>query len=139
MTRAYLSHPIRGPKGASATAEEIESNNKDARFMGLMLRELFPELELYVPGDQDQCITYLYLKGYVTTAQILEADCSIIDGCDFMIMFDPFGHVSEGMHHEMDHCLYTSTPFIHMRNGLDEKVRVDINGLINYFEDKKDE
>ena len=129
--KVYMGHPIRGPKGAKATAEDIEGNNKAARLMGAMVRELHPEIDLYVPGDQDQAITYLYLKGYDTAEQVLEADCSIIDTCDFVIFYNPFDELSRGMEIELDHCMHTSKAWLCMKT-LDE-ANEHIKGLTTFY------
>lgn len=131
---AYMSHHIRGPNGDEATPEEVEVNIQAAKEMGQIIREAFPELDLYVPGDQDQALTFLLDEKYITVEQILEADCSIIDQRDFMIMYSQYDNISGGMHHEMNHCLMSNPtkPFISMA-ALDEKAKYEISGLIAYF------
>jgi len=131
---AYMSHHIRGPEGDKATMETIEANNKAARLMGAKIRELIPELDLYVPGDQDQVIMYLCKKGYVTTEQILEADCVIISQCKFMIVFNRYDSISGGMQTEVDHCMYNCIPFIYITD-LNERELAGLRDLVKHFQE----
>ena len=141
MIKVYLSHHIRGPEGENSTPASREANKQAARFMAMLLRKMYPELDIYVPAEHDQVVEYLYTKGYVNARQIIEADCVIISDCKFVIVYNQYSKVSEGMHIEIDHCMYSQIPFIVVNgDGLDEKANDDIRGLISFFEkESKDE
>lgn len=101
MLRAYLSHPIRGAKGAVATQEDMEANNRKAIEFAWQLRARFPGLDLYVPAEHDEFVMHAYMAGYLTEQEILDVDCTILRKCDLLIVYMPDGHVSSGMSREI--------------------------------------
>ena len=109
--KAYLSHHIRGPKGDDSTALDRLLNRAEAMKCALVLRELIPDLQLYVPGEVDDWAEAAYTKGILTVTQILDVDCGIIDTKDVMLMYDWYYSPGEGMVYERDHCLKTGKPF----------------------------
>lgn len=102
--KAYISHSIRGKFGINATCEQMEVNNQKAIAFGKFIREAFPAIEWYIPGDHDEFVLYAYLKKYINEKQILDIDCAIIDTCNFMLIYSPDDHISRGMQIEIDHC-----------------------------------
>ena len=99
--RAYLSHPIRGVKGAAATREDMEANNRMACEFAAMIRVAYPNLDLYVPAEHDEFIMLAYERGILTERDILSVDCDLVSRRDLLIMWLPDMHVSSGMWQEM--------------------------------------
>jgi len=102
MLRAYLSHPIRGPKGEDATPEDMAANNQAAIRFADTIRLFFPNLDLYVPAEHDEVLAILYQKGDITINQLLEADCEALAKRDFLLVYAPGGLVSSGMSKEIE-------------------------------------
>ena len=107
MFKIYLSHPIRGAKGANATREDMEANNKIAIVIGKAIerwyRDKFPneEISVYIPGEHDEFVMLGYENGTLTEKQILDIDCQIITTCDMVYALS--GEVvSHGMQVEID-------------------------------------
>lgn len=97
MISAYLSHPIRGAKGAAATRKDMDANNQRAMEFAAKVREAFPGLELYVPAEHDEFVITAYEKGYLDEKQILNVDGQLIASRDFVILYVPERHISGGM------------------------------------------
>jgi hypothetical protein len=97
MPSAYMSHPIRGPKGDAATREEMEENNRKACEFAARVREAYPSLDLYCPGEHDELVQEGIEQGILTTAMILEIDKRLVPRRDFLIVYAPDAHLSEGM------------------------------------------
>lgn len=103
MARLYLSHPIRGRNGTEATERDIGANNLRAIRMGNAIRAFFPWIELYVPAEHDEVLSYLYLAGALFIEDLLEADCDVINKCDGVISFQPEFYESSGMRVEREY------------------------------------
>jgi len=108
--RIYVSHPIRGIKGKDVTHEDMVNNNKRVCVFADRVRQLFPEVELYVPGEHDEFVTIAYECGLMTVDQILEVDMAIIDTCDGVLFYDMERAFSEGMLEEFMYSADTLTP-----------------------------
>ena len=107
MFKIYLSHPIRGAKGANATREDMEANNKIAIVIGKAIERWYrdkflnEEISVYVPGEHDEFVMLGYENGTLTEKQILDIDCQIITTCDMVYALS--GEVvSHGMQVEID-------------------------------------
>jgi nucleoside 2-deoxyribosyltransferase len=101
MTSAYMSHSIRGAAGNDATDEQMRENCKRASEFAAQFRELFPMVDLYVPGENDEFVQKAYRMGILTEEQILRVDCELIRERDFLLMYTPDLSVSSGMAYEM--------------------------------------
>jgi len=99
---AYLSHPIRGEKGADATPQDMVINNDLASLVGKMLRNACPALDLYVPADNDEYVSEAYARGSALEFEILEIDKVILGRRDILIAFSYRGIISRGMRIELD-------------------------------------
>lgn len=117
IIKAYISHSIQGKWGVNATAEQMRSNNEKAKKFGRFLAEAFPSIEWYVPGEHDEFVMIAHKKGYITRKQILDVDCGIINGCNFMVVFSPDDYISRGMQVEVDHCQKTGKRIISAVDG----------------------
>lgn len=94
--RFYLSHRITGGDGTASYAE-VEKNCKKAILIANLIRNALPSIELYVPGAETEEFVHLaHRKGYITTKQILDVDCAIIDGCEGVIVYVPEGDKLQG-------------------------------------------
>jgi hypothetical protein len=104
MSKIYVSHSIRGKKGNTATQEQMAENCAKVRFFGKCLRlNISSRIEWYIPGEHDELISYLFHKGYVTEAAILEGDCDILSKCRGLILYMPDDYISKGMRIELDY------------------------------------
>jgi len=93
---AYMSHNIRGQKGANATLEEMTFNNNKAIIIAKELRRLYPFLDIYVPAENGEFDIECFFRGYLTAEQILTVDCEILRKRDFLLVYNWEG-ISEGM------------------------------------------
>ncbi len=83
--RVYLSHSIRGLKGADATAEDMRINCEAIKKIAAEIRERITGIDLYVPAEHEDFVGITYKDHYLTEQEILEVDCKIIDTCDAVI------------------------------------------------------
>jgi hypothetical protein len=103
MTKIYVSHSIRGKNGNTATPEQMAENCAKVRFFGKCLRlNVSNQIDWYIPGEHDELISYLFHKGYITEAAILEGDCDILSKCQGLIIYMPDDFISNGMQVEYD-------------------------------------
>ena len=115
--RTYVTHSIRGKFGKDATLEQMEANNQKAIDFGVVLREEFPTIDFYIPGDHDEFVTIAYTKGYLNEKTILEVDCNIVSKCNFLTVFSPDDYISRGMQIEIDHAVKSHIPVISAIDG----------------------
>ncbi len=122
--KAYVSHSIRGKLGVAATEKQEMVNCDKATQFGKRLREEFPNIDFYIPGEHINLDLILREKKYVTVDQLLDVDCTIISRCSFLIVFAPDDYVSKGMKIEIDHCVFNKIPVISAIDGsYDEYVK----------------
>lgn len=105
--KAYVSHPIRGKYGINATHQQMVDNNNKAIKFGIFIKKTFPAIQWYVPADHNELVIIAFEKGYLNEGTILDIDCSIIDTCNFMLVFSPDDYISRGMKIEINHCTKT--------------------------------
>lgn len=110
--RLYVSHPIRGAKGADATREDMEVNNELAIKFGEALQSEFPNISFYVPASHDEFVMIGYEEGILTETEILHIDCKITDRCHAVVAYIPENHVSNGMLTEITHANKTGKPVL---------------------------
>lgn len=109
--RVYLSHSIRGKKGNDATHAEQKACCEIATALGEHISMQIPSLEVHIPGAYEEFVSIAYQKSYMTVDQILDVDCTIIDGCEAVIVFVPTNdELQGGRKIEYDHSIKTSTP-----------------------------
>ena len=97
MFRIYISHSIRGIKGADATPEDMATNNAKAIEFVRTLKVMFPKIDFYCPGEHDEFVCIAFQDRMLTDTQILDVDCKIIDSRDMVLAWIPDQHVSNGM------------------------------------------
>jgi len=116
--KLYMSHPIRGPKREKATDEDMRKNNQKAIDTANKLRAYFldwhrmdglPEVELYVPAENDEFVLNAHRRGYLNEEQILACDGDIIDTCQAVLAMGNPRH-SAGMQWEIAHATATDKP-----------------------------
>jgi hypothetical protein len=100
---AYFSHSIRGKKGGKATDEDMQRNCAAALEVARWIREVVPDIELYVPAEHEDFVYICYVDKYLTEEQILEVDCKILANQDFHIVHEVDGWLGGGIKVEMDH------------------------------------
>lgn len=128
--KVYVSHSIRGAKGDDATDEDMQRNVNLSILFGQSLRRKFPGVDFYVPGDHEfPPVGNLLRKKYITTKQILDVDCEIVQGCAFVIAYSPDGHLSKGMRVEIEYAGENGIPVI-IISKLDKKGQNLINRQI---------
>lgn len=116
-SRAYVSHSIRGAKGNNATWEDMEENNKKATEFGKLLKQEFPNIDFYIPGEHDEFVVIAYREKYMTEEQILDVDCKILDKCDFHIIYAPDDYIGGGIKVEIDYSVTNNIPVISAIDG----------------------
>jgi len=62
----YYSHPIRGAAGKDASIAYMQNNCRRAKENVKLLREIYPEVDWYCPGEVDLIIQILYTQGKLT-------------------------------------------------------------------------
>lgn len=113
---AYLSHWICGSNGKNATQIQMQENCQKAINMAYTLNLIFPELEIYCPGEHDEFVQHAYFDKLLTIDQILNIDCKIIDKRDLVIFYTPklTDSFSSGMQKELIEATEKCLPYIHI-------------------------
>ena len=128
--RVYVSHSIRGKEGIDATMEDMERNNNLAIDFGGALRDEFPGVDFYVPGDHDEFVLIAFQAKRLNEKQILDTDCVIVGRCHFVLAYTPDGYLSRGMRTEIEFAGKSGIPVIEVAQ-LDEKGMGAINRQLN--------
>jgi len=126
--RAYLSHPIRGAKGAAATREDMEANNRRAIEFAAQVRAEFPGLDLYVPAEHDEFVIEAYEMAYLAESDILAIDVRLVQKRDMLITYAPESHISNGMRIEIEAAQAARKPIAFTTGGMDP-----IHGVLESF------
>lgn len=113
--RIYVSHAVRGvlPLGLGESLQErCEANNRIAIQLGKELREYWPEVDWYIPGEHDTFPIAAMGLELLTVDQVLDIDCEIISKCDalFPVRWEP--GPSEGMVREWEFAKSHNIPII---------------------------
>ena len=107
----YMGHPIRGEKGDKATLDDITRNNEAAITVADYIRDnIIPEIDIHVPAEMEGFVDLAYQIKILDVEQILAVDCKIIEGCDALLIYAPFGNVVSGCKVELDHALKCHKP-----------------------------
>lgn len=99
----YVTHSIRGMKGDDATAEDMKINNNNAITFGTILRDLFPDVDFYIPAEMDNLLVAHEINPGGIVKQLLAVDCAIIDSRDLLLVWIPDQYISNGMMVELLH------------------------------------
>jgi hypothetical protein len=135
---AYLSHPIRGAKGASATPEDMANNNFRAHNQAVLLRHyLGNNIEIYVPAENDEIITDLYVGGALTDTAIINADIKILKRRDLLLVFQPDPKPSRGMQSEIDSAKKADIPIIRFKE-IDKSTLALLEGVISSVQEGRE-
>ncbi len=86
-----------GIKGKEATEETMVKNCKKAIRYGNELRDVYPNVEFYIPAEHEGFVHRAYKMGFLTIDQILQIDCDIILTCDLVILYNHELVLSSGM------------------------------------------
>jgi len=107
----YLSHPIRGEKGDKTTAEDIQRNNEAAITVANYIRKhIATDINIHVPAEMEGFVDLAYRMEILDVNDILAVDCKIIESCDAVLIYAPFGNVVSGCKVELDHALRCHKP-----------------------------
>lgn len=128
MTSAYLSHAIRGSKGASATDADMLRNCLVAKKAAKWIRESISYLDLYVPAEHEDFVHIAYREKYLTEKQILDIDCGIVDQKDFLIVLVENGWKGGGIAVEIKYAKDNNIPIFYI-----EKMDVRTAMLLRLF------
>ena len=109
--KLYMGHPIAGLAGDKATETEIAANCEAAIAVVKYIRDnITSKINIHVPAEMENFVHLAYLMGILTIEQILAVDCKIIEGCDALLIYAPFGSVVSGCKVELDHALRCHKP-----------------------------
>lgn len=89
MTTAYLAHWVRGPNGNDTTPDEIANNLAQAEQYAAQIRRLCPDLELYVPAEDENLYQQCYQSAFDKAAiaeLVLKQCCQIVRLCDYLLV-----------------------------------------------------
>jgi hypothetical protein len=114
--KVYISHSIRGKMGKDATTEYMQENNQKAIEFCNQLKEEFPTIDFYCPGEHDEFVLIGYKEGILTEEQILQIDCQIVAKCSLLINYSPNGYLSKGMVRENNEALWRGISIITMKD-----------------------
>ena len=114
MIKVYVSHSIRGLKGSRATKKDMRFNCDRIKLLIGRVRECLPEVEFYVPGEQEEFVGLSYTTGQLNEKQILDIDCSIVKNCNAVAVFlpDEDSELQGGRKIEADYALSEDIPVI---------------------------
>jgi len=108
---AYLSHCIRANKENPSIKEMLFNNNK-AIILANELRKTFPFLDIYVPAENNEFDLEISGGKYLTTDQILEVDCKILEKRDLLLLYNWQKSMSAGQEVEFFHAGKLGIPII---------------------------
>jgi len=124
--RVYISHSIRGAKGADATHEDMAANNRKAIAFVTDLKARFQdEVEFYCPGEHDEFVLVGYELGILSETQILAVDCKIIESRDMILAWAPDQHISNGMMIEVIDASMNGKQVVVVKDKLDAEAVID--------------
>jgi len=127
--KLYLSHPIRGEKGDKATAEDMRQNNEAAIAAANYIRErISADIDVHVPAEMERFVHTAYRMKILDEKQILAVDCKIIENCDAVLIYAPFGNVVKGCKVELDHALRYHRPVFIFTN-----VQIAVKMIANFI------
>lgn len=113
--KLYLSHPIMGHLGLSATPESMENNCLKAIHFANWVRGNF-DVELHVPAEFEKWVNVAYMLGVVSIEDILRVDCKIISTCDGIIFYCFEDILSNGMQKESDFARANKIPRFYIKD-----------------------
>ena len=107
----YLSHPIQGEAGDKATTEDVQKNNEAAIAIASYIQnKITAAIDIHVPAKMEEFVLTAYKMNVLTRDDILAVDCKIIEGCDAVLIYAPFGNVVSGCKIELNHALRCHKP-----------------------------
>ena len=121
----YMSHSIRGIKGAAATRGDMDANNQKAMNFGAELKQAFPNIDFYIPAEHDEFVLVAYEKHYVNESNILNVDCTIINSRNMVLTWSPDQFISNGMMTELIHASVAGKSCAVVRNMDEAKLVID--------------
>jgi len=126
---AYFSHSIRGKKSKEATKVDMQRNCDRAMKVAEWIREVVPEIELYVPAEHEDFVLIAYTNKYLTEKQILKVDCEILKGRHFHIVHEVDGWLGGGIGVEIDAAKKYNKPIFYI-SELDETTAVLLRQMV---------
>ena len=99
----YLAHYVRGNTEEFRQASELEremimqQNVTEAIKHGQKLRESFPNIRFYIPGEHEDVYSQAYIDGVISADDIINQCEDIVGLCDmFVTMANPLRRCSKG-------------------------------------------
>ncbi|KKK51492.1 hypothetical protein LCGC14_3114410 [marine sediment metagenome] len=109
--KLYLGHPIQGLQGDKVTKTEVAMNNTAAIAVAEYIEDhITSDIDIHVPARMEDFVHLAYEMGVLNIPQILAIDCKIIEGCDALLVYAPYGMVTGGCKIEFDHALQCHKP-----------------------------
>jgi len=136
MVRVYLAAPVRGHNGDSVPDQEKLANVRAGVIIGDTIRKAFPSLEVFVPHEHEEIIDCLWKKG-VSSEQILDACCEVVEKRDLVIVYDAKG-ITKGMAREVDHATKHGIPVFYM-DDFEEETWMALAAVILALRERQDE
>lgn len=130
--KAYFSHSIRGKKGPAATDEDMGKNCDEAMEVATWIREVAPQIDLYVPAEHEDFVSICYREKYLTERQILDVDCEILAKRDFHIVYEKDGWLGGGIAVEIDEARRNGMAIFYVSN-MDEATAAALRVLADSF------
>lgn len=122
----YLAHYVRGNTEEFRQASELEremimqQNVTEAIKHGQKLRESFPNIRFYIPGEHEDVYSQAYIDGVISADDIINQCEDIVGLCDmFVTMANP--EHSEGVQREMFHAKNMGIPCLELWKAPKEK------------------
>ncbi len=107
----YLGHPIQGLQGDKATETEVAANIAAAIAVAEYIENhITPDIDIHVPARMEDFVHLAYKMKILNVEQILAVDCKIIEGCDALLVYAPYGMVVGGCKIECEHAIRCHKP-----------------------------
>lgn len=112
--RVYVSHPIRGILGPSATREDELKNMQLAIDFAKQLRAAYPSVEFYVPAEHNEFVMTAFFEHNLSEDVVLKTDIIILKKRNAVILFAPQKYISGGMKREAGGATEAGIPIVYM-------------------------
>ena len=118
--RIYLAHPMRGKLGSGGdNAHNYQNKNSDIAIRNVRwLRERFPEVYWYCPGEVEIPVQTLFRLGFVSTEQILQMDLVVLEERCYGGLIHRW-EPSIGATGEMGRCIELGYPYLLFEDSSD--------------------
>jgi len=105
----YFCARVRGANRDAVTPDVKAKNVEEGLAMARTIQAEFPSIKLYIPHDHETMIDILWRWDYLSSGDIIEASCEIINRCQLLIVWTGRG-ISGGMAQEMAYARQNHIP-----------------------------